>query len=112
MQHLNRLPLTVRILAIGQFAFALAIVAITGHGLATLDYAPYETAFFTPIAEQIAAGTLTDAEKSTVEEIIRRFPVEVNHALQLSRHADKTALAAGVCMLILPLAMLFRAPGK
>jgi hypothetical protein len=112
MQYLGKLPLSVRILAIGQLAFALAIIAITGHGLATLDYAPYETAFFAPIAEQVAAGTLTDADRSTVFEIVRRFPVEVNGALQLSRHADKTALAVGVCMLILPLAMLLRGPGK
>jgi hypothetical protein len=112
MQYLGRLPLSVRILAIGQFAFALAIIAITGHGLATLDYAPYEAAFFTPLAEQFAAGTLMDADKATVAEIVRRFPVEVNGALQLSRHADKTALAVAVCMLILPLAMLLRGPGK
>ena len=112
MQQLRRLPLSVRILAIGQFAFALAIIAITGHGLATLNYAPYETAFFAPIAEQIAAGRLTDADKSTAVEIVRRFPVEVNGALQLSRHADKTVLAVAVCMLILPLVVLFRTRGK
>ena len=112
LQHLKRIPLSVRILAIGQFAFALVVIAITGHGLATLNYAPYEQAFFSPIADQIATGTLAETDKATAVEIVKRFPVEVNGALQLSRHADKTALAVAVCMLILPLAMLLRVPDK
>lgn len=112
LQPLRRFPLTVRILAVGQFVFALIIVAITGHGLATLDYAPYERAFFAPLAEQVAADELTAADRATVAEIVRLFPAEVNGAFQLSKHADKTALAVAVCMLILPLAMLLRAPDK
>ncbi|MDH3451697.1 MAG: DUF3303 domain-containing protein, partial [Gammaproteobacteria bacterium] len=112
MQHLKRLPLTVLILTVGQFAFALVIIAITGHGVATLNYAPYEKGFFTPLAEQVNSGTLDEAGKTTVAEIVKNFPVEVNGALQLSKHADKTALAVAVCMLFLPIAILVRTPRR
>ena len=112
MARLKRIPLTVRVLALGQFLFAVAVIAITGHGLLTLDYAPYEPAFFSPLAAQVEASSLPDADKATVVEIVQRFPVEVNGAFQLSRHADKTALAVAVCMLILPIAMVMRPPGR
>ena len=112
LQFLNQLPLIVRILVLGQLAFALAIILITGHGLATLDYAPYAPAFFVPLAEQVESDSLSPADRSRVVEIVRAFPVEVNGALQLSRHADRTALAVGVCMLFLPLIILLRKPGK
>lgn len=112
IQRLRRIPLTIRLLAAAQLAFALAIVTITGQGLATLNYAPYETAFFSPLAERVADGTLTQADRARVAEIVRSFPVEVNGALQLSRHADKTALAVGICSLILPIAMFIRVPQK
>ena len=108
MQHLKQIPLTVLILTAGQLVFAVAIIAITSHGLATLDYTPYESAFFAPLAERLEAGTLAGPEKSTVVEIVRSFPAEVNRAFQLSRHADKTALAVALCMLALPVAIVIR----
>lgn len=112
MHHLKQLSPTVLILTVGQLIFALAIIAITGHGLATLDYAPYEPAFFSPLAKQLESGTLAASDESTVAEIVRSFPIEVNRALQLSRHADKTALAIALCMLALPVAIVLRPPRR
>lgn len=112
MQRLKQIPFSVLVLAIGQLAFALAVIVITGHGLLTLDYAPYEPAFFSPLAQQVAGSTLAEPDRATVVEIVRRFPIEVNGAFALSRHADKTALAVSVCMLILPIAIFMRPPRR